>query len=99
MTRYCLALMSPQHSESQIRVGEFPTADRAFELAEHIAFDLGIEIESQWSGWSIEVRSAQGERLFAVPVPVTGDCTNGSERQVGKTPARLEMATAQRRAG
>jgi hypothetical protein len=79
VTRYCLALMSPQHSESQIRVGEFPTADRAFELAEHIAFDLGIENESQWSGWSIEVRSAQGQKLFAVPV-TGGDCISGSER-------------------
>jgi hypothetical protein len=79
VTRYCLALMSPQHSESQIRVGEFPTADRAFELAELIAFDLGIEIESQWSGWTVEVRSAQGKRLFAVPV-TGGDCTGVTER-------------------
>ena len=77
MTRYGLALMSPQTRRAKW-VGEFPS-DRAFELAEHIAFDLAIEIESQWSGWSIEVRSAQGQKLFAVPVP-GGDCTSGPER-------------------
>jgi hypothetical protein len=49
-------------------VGEFPAADRAFELAELIAFDLGIEVDSKWSGWTVEVRSVQGHKLFAVPV-------------------------------
>lgn len=68
MTKYCLALTSPQDSESHVRVGEFPAAARAFELAELIALELGIEVDGKWRGWTVEVRSAQGRRLFAVPV-------------------------------
>ena len=68
MTKYCLALMSPQHTESHVRTGEFPAVERAFELAELIALDLGIEVDGKWWGWTVEVRSAQGRKLFAVPV-------------------------------
>jgi hypothetical protein len=60
--------VSPKHAESHLRIGEFPAAERAFELAELIAFDLSIEGDGQWSGWTVEVRSAQGRRLFAAPV-------------------------------
>jgi hypothetical protein len=85
VTKYCLALTNPQHSESQIRVGEFPAADRAFELAELIAFDLGIEVDSKWSGWTVEVRSAQGRNLLAVPV--AGGDTEQLPLPVGKVMA------------
>ena len=68
MTEYCLVLMCPQHSETQVRVGEFPSAERAFELAELIASDLGIEEDGKWWGWTVEVRSAQGRKLFEAPV-------------------------------
>jgi hypothetical protein len=68
MTNFCIALVSPQRAESRLRVGEFPAAERAFELAELIAFDLSIEVDGNWWGWTVEVRSAQGRRLFAVPV-------------------------------
>jgi len=68
MTKYCLALMNPQDSESHVRMGEFPAAARAFELAELIALELGIEVDGKWRGWRVEVRSAQGRKLFAVPV-------------------------------
>ena len=68
MTNYCIALMSPDRAESRLRMGEFPAAERAFELAELIAFDLSIEVDGNWRGWTVEVRSAQGRKLFAVPV-------------------------------
>ena len=68
MTKYCIALVSPQRAESHLRVGEFPAAERAFELAELIAYDLGIEVDGKWWGWTVEVRSAPGRKLFAVPV-------------------------------
>jgi hypothetical protein len=68
VTKYSLALMSPQNSESDVRVGEFPGAERAFQLAELIALDLSIEVDGKWRGWTVEVRSAQGRKLFAVPV-------------------------------
>jgi hypothetical protein len=68
MTKYCLALTSPQHSDSHVRVGELGVAERAFELAGLIALELGIEVDGKWLGWTVEVRSAQGQRLFAAPV-------------------------------
>ena len=68
MTKFCLALTSPQHAESQLRVGEFPGAERAFELAELIASDLSIEVDGPWRGWTVEVRNTQGHKLFAAPV-------------------------------
>jgi hypothetical protein len=52
-------------------VGEFPAAERAFELAELMALELGIDVEKNWSGWTIEVRCPQGRKLFAAPV---GNC-------------------------
>jgi hypothetical protein len=68
VTKYCFALTNPQHAESHIRVGEFPGAERAFELAEIIALELGIEDGGKWLGWTVEVRSAQGRKLFSIPV-------------------------------
>jgi hypothetical protein len=68
LQKYCLALMSPQRVEGYLRVGEFPVAERAFELAELMALELGLDGEQSWSGWTIEVRCAEGRRLFAVPV-------------------------------
>lgn len=68
MTNYCIALVSPQRAESRLRMGEFPAAERAFELAELIALELSIEVDGNWWGWTVEVRSAQGRKLFAAPV-------------------------------
>ena len=56
MTKYCITLVSPQHSESHVRMGEFPMAERAFQLAELIALELGIEVDAKWWGWTVEVR-------------------------------------------
>lgn len=83
MIKYCIALVSPQRAESHLRVGEFPAAERALELAELIAFDLSIEVEAKWRGWTVEVRSPQGRKLFAVPVagadlPRLPDAASGS---------------------
>jgi hypothetical protein len=66
LQKYCFALTSPQHAECHLRVGEFPVAERAFELAELMALELGVE--KKWSGWTIEVRCPEGRRLFAVSV-------------------------------
>jgi hypothetical protein len=68
MTNYCIALVSPHRAESRLRMGEFPAAERAFELAELIALELSIEVDGNWWGWTVEVRSAQGRKLLAVPV-------------------------------
>ncbi|HEV3371186.1 MAG TPA: hypothetical protein VG145_01475 [Xanthobacteraceae bacterium] len=46
-------------------------AERAFELAELMALELGIDAEKDWSGWTIEVRGPEGRKLFAAQV---GSC-------------------------
>ena len=63
---YSLALMTPAQVESELRAGIFPSAERAVELAEMIAAEMGLAEER--SGWSIEVRDPQGSRLCVVPV-------------------------------
>jgi hypothetical protein len=45
------------------------TPEKAHQLAELIALDLGIEPEGNWRGWTIDVRNALGQRFFSVPVP------------------------------
>lgn len=72
MIQYCFALTSPRHSESRLRVGEFPSAERALQLAELIAFELGAEADGDWRDWTVEVRNSEGQRLFAVPVAAAG---------------------------
>jgi len=55
-------------SECHVRVGEFPTSEKAFQLAELIALELDAEAPARWSGWTVEVRSIGGQRLFATAV-------------------------------
>ena len=73
MIQFCFALTSPRHSESRLRVGEFPSAERALQLAELIAFELGAETDGNWRDWTVEVRNAEGRSLFAVPVAGPAD--------------------------
>jgi hypothetical protein len=68
MHKYCFALTNLPDSECHLRVGEFPDPERAFQLAELIALELGIEADGQWLGWRVEVRSPEGQTLFATPV-------------------------------
>jgi hypothetical protein len=63
--------MTPEQTETQLRVGEFPEAERAIELAELIAAEMSLE-EGR-SGWSIEVRCPLGLRLYSAPV---GTCAS-----------------------
>jgi hypothetical protein len=64
--RYTLALMTPERTETQLRVGEFPQPERAIELAALIAAEMGLE--EGHMGWSIEVRDPEGARLHAVQI-------------------------------
>ena len=66
MDEYSFALVGPQQSELDFRIGEFPSPERALQLAELIALDLSIE--SRWSGWAIEVRNFYGRQLSSIPV-------------------------------
>jgi hypothetical protein len=68
MNKFCVALRNPIDSECRLQLGEFPNSERAFQLAEFIALELGAEAGARWLGWTVEVRSPQGQKLFVTPV-------------------------------
>jgi hypothetical protein len=68
MQKYCVVLRNPTDTECRVRVGEFPDSERAFQLAELVALELSVEADTRWLGWTVEVRSLQGQKLFATPV-------------------------------
>ena len=46
----------------------FQTPEKARQMAELIALDLGIESEGAWFGWSVDVLDVRGKRFFSIPV-------------------------------
>jgi hypothetical protein len=47
---------------------EFEQPDKANELAELIALDLGCSGDETWAGAEVRVHNAHGNRLFAVAI-------------------------------
>lgn len=47
---------------------EFRSPEGAIEFAEAIAQDLKNSLSSDWIGWWIEVRNAEGVKLYSVEV-------------------------------
>jgi len=68
MNKFFFDRVSRDRSEYDYRGLEFPTLEKARQLAELIALDLGIEDEGSWAGWTISVRSADGKQLLTIPV-------------------------------
>jgi uncharacterized protein DUF6894 len=69
MRRYFFDLVSDERSEYDYRGCDFSELSNAEEMATLMALDLGIEPESRWSGWTVNVRNAHGQEFFRVPVP------------------------------
>jgi hypothetical protein len=46
----------------------FQSPDKARQMAELIALDLGIEADGAWFGWRVDVLDVRGKRFFSVPV-------------------------------
>ena len=47
---------------------EFKSVQSAEEFAHMIVQDLSYSLTSDWHGWSVEVRNAEGNRLLSLPV-------------------------------
>lgn len=47
---------------------EFGSVRSAEEFAQMIVLDLSYSLTTDWSGWSVEVRNAEGRRLLSLPV-------------------------------
>jgi hypothetical protein len=68
MRRYFFDVVGRQRSEYDYHGRDLPTPENAYQLAELIALDLGIEHENQWIGWTVNVRTPEGRELFSIPV-------------------------------
>ena len=68
MGQYFFDRVSQGRAEYDYQGRAFGSPEKARELAELIALDLEIEPDGRWSGWSIDVRNALGERFFTIPV-------------------------------
>jgi hypothetical protein len=71
MKKYYFDRVSEQRSEYDFVGTALPTADRAVQVAELIAIELGMDGEGTWHGWAIAVRNAQGEQFSRIPVQET----------------------------
>lgn len=68
MTRYFFDLKSHVRSIYDYKGDDFLNSQAACEYAEMIALDLKHRLNADWTGWSVEVRSAHGEKLLSLPV-------------------------------
>ena len=69
--RYFFDRVSRQRSEYDYRGHELPNLEKALQLAELIALDLGLGDGSEWTGWTVDVRNAHGQIFFSIPVRAT----------------------------
>jgi hypothetical protein len=68
MRRYFFDVIGRRCSEYDYRGCDFPTPESAYQLAELIALDFTIDTESEWTGCTVKVRTAEGHELFSAPV-------------------------------
>jgi hypothetical protein len=68
MTRYFFDVVGRGHSELDYSGQLCSTLACAHDAAELIAFDLAVKSESEAIGWAVTVSSADGRKLFSVPV-------------------------------
>ena len=68
MSRYFFDRVSGTRSEYDYQGRVLATPEKAFQLAELMALDLGVAEGTEWAGWTIDVRNALGKHFFSVPV-------------------------------
>ena len=68
MKKYFFDLVGQRGSEYDFRGREFAEPQKAFQLAQLLALDLEVGGEDEFSGGSINVRNADGHKLFTVPI-------------------------------
>jgi hypothetical protein len=68
MEKYFFDLVGHDHSEYDYQGQLLSAPEKALQLAELIALDCEMCGEGEWSRWTINVRNAQGQHFFAIPV-------------------------------
>jgi hypothetical protein len=66
MKRYFFDLGSQGRSVYDHQGRIFESDDAAYQLAELIALDL--EVDGEWAGWEVAVRSPEGKSVFSIAV-------------------------------
>jgi CheY-like chemotaxis protein len=86
--RFFFDYTSPDRSLLDYRGDEFLSPDDALDFAEATTQTMKSDLNGEWIGWSVEVRSADGNKCFTLPVvPVrlaTADAIVKSNRPAGR---------------
>ena len=68
MTKYFFDVVGDKGSEYDFHGRPFAEPQNAFALAHLLALDLGVSSGDEFAGGSINVRSADGHKLYSVPI-------------------------------
>jgi hypothetical protein len=68
MYKYFFDLVGPHCCEYDYKGAFFSAPEQALPYAELLALDLEIDMDGQWSGWTVQVCDAQGHEFCSVPV-------------------------------
>jgi hypothetical protein len=71
MTRYFFDVVGCGKSELDYAGHTLPTPERAYDVAEHMALDLAVCRGDETDGWAVNVSSAEGHKLFSIPVQMS----------------------------
>ena len=66
MKKYFFDVVGQQRAEYDFSGREFSEPQKAFQLAQLLALDLVVGGEDEFSGGSINVRNADGHKLYSV---------------------------------
>ena len=66
--RYFFDFVGHERSELDYTGRILPTPKEAYDAAELMALDLLVRREDETIGWAVKVCSAEGRKLFSIPV-------------------------------
>ena len=66
--RYFFDFVGHERSELDYTGRILPTPKEAYDAAELMALDLLVRREDETIGWAVNVSSAEGRKLFSIPV-------------------------------
>lgn len=91
--RFFFDYTSPDRSLLDYRGDEFRCPDDAFDFAEATAQTMKSDLNGNWMGWSVEVRSAEGIKYFSLPItparPTPTNATAKPHRSAGSPSSLL----------
>jgi hypothetical protein len=68
MTKYFFDVIGDDCTELDFHGRAFSEPQKAFEVAHMLALDMEVGYGDEYSGRTVHVRSALGDKLFSVPI-------------------------------